>query len=87
MQQQVATQTTAPQRKVYEIAQDIRRDWGIKVNFAAKPYLAAMLSLESKKDMYGADSGDSIILYFLTNASAYRGETAKRLKAELKALK
>lgn len=87
MQQQVATQTTAPQRKVYEIAQDIRRDWGIKVNFAAKPYLAAMLSLESKKDMYGADSGDSIILYFLTNASSYRGETAKRLKAELKALK
>ena len=87
MQQQVATQTKAPQRKVYEIAQDIRRDWGSKVNFAAKPYLAAMLSLESKKDMYGADSGDSIILYFLSNASAYRGETAKRLKAELKALK
>jgi hypothetical protein len=81
------TQTTTPQRKVYEIAQDIRRDWGSKVNPAAKPYLSAMLSLNNKKDMFGADSADSIILYFLTNASSYRGETAKRLKAELKALK
>jgi hypothetical protein len=82
---QVSTTTT--QRKVYQIAQDIHKDWGSKVNFAAKPYLAAMLSIESKKDMYGADSADSIILYFLSNASSYRGETAKRLKAELKALK
>jgi len=83
---QATTQTT-PQRKVYQIAQDIRRDWGSKVNPEARPYLSAMLSLESKKDMYGADSGDGIILYFLTNASSYRGETAKQLKAELKALK
>ena len=87
MSQVAATQTTAPQRKVYEIAQEIRKDWGSKVNFAAKPYLAAMLSISNKKDMYGADSADSIILYFLSNASSYRGETAKRLKAELKALK
>lgn len=78
---------TTTQRPIYVIAQEIRRDWGAKVNFAAKPYLAAMLTLTNKKDMYGCDSADTIILYFLSNASGYRGETAKRLKAELKALK
>ena len=78
---------TTTQRPIYVIAQEIRRDWGAKVNFAAKPYLAAMLTLDKKSDKYGCDSADTIILYFLSNASGYRGETAKRLKAELKALK
>lgn len=66
-----------------EIAQKIRRDWGGKVNFAAKPYLEAMMSLDSIKDDYGADSGQSIVAYFLSNASSWRGETAKAIKAEL----
>jgi hypothetical protein len=75
------------QRSISSIAQEIHKDWGVKVNPAAKPYLTTMLSLEKKTDMYGADKADSIILYFLINASSYRGENAKRLKAELKALK
>ena len=79
--------TQPPQRKVYQIAQNIRSDWGNKITPEAKHYLSAMLCIDNKNDMYGADRADSIILYFLSNASSYRGETAKRLKAELKALK
>jgi hypothetical protein len=30
------------------------------------------------------DTGKSIVLYFLSNAGTWRGETAKRVKAELK---
>jgi len=32
---------------------------------------------------YGWDSGKSIVAYFLSNASSWRGETAKRVKKEL----
>ncbi len=76
-------QTTRP---LYEIAADIRKDWGAKVNFAAKPYLDAMASLTSVNDNYGWDSGSTIVRYFLSNASSWRGETAKTIKKELKAM-
>lgn len=76
-------QTTRP---LYEIAADIRKDWGAKVNFAAKPYLDAMASLNSIEDNYGWDSGKTIVLYFLGNASTWRGETAKAIKKELKSM-
>ena len=72
-------------RPLYEIAADIERAWP-KVNFGARPYLDAMHSLNSIDDNYGLDSARSIVLYFLSNASTFRGEDAKRLKAELKAL-
>lgn len=62
----------------------IKKDWGSKVNFAAKPYLDAMCGMQSIDDVYGYDSGKSIVLYFLSNASTYRGENAKLIKAELK---
>lgn len=70
-------------RPLYEIAREIRADW-TKVNFAAKPYLDAMRDLDSIGDSYGADNARGIVLYFLCNASTWRGETAKRVKAELK---
>lgn len=72
-------------RSIRSIALDIRKAWP-KVNFAAKPYLDAMLDLDTINDKYGLDSARSIILYFLSNASSFRGEKAKALKAELKAL-
>jgi len=82
------TTATLPQtiRPLYEIASEIRRDWGGKVNYAAKPYLSAMSGLNSITDSYGYDDARSIVLYFLSNASSWRGENAKRIKAELKAL-
>ena len=58
-------------------------DWK-PVNYAAKPYLEAMTSLQSVKDNYGMDSGYSVIAYFLSNASQWKGDTAKAVKAELK---
>jgi len=66
------------------IAREINADWGVKLYFGAKPYLNAMYSLDKITDNYGLDSGKSIVLYFLANASTWRGETAKRVKAELK---
>lgn len=72
-------------RSLAEIAREVRSDWK-NVYFGAVPYLDAMSTMNSIKDPYGADSGDSIIAYFLSNAQTWRGETAKRVKAELKAM-
>lgn len=71
-------------RPLHQIAQEIYDDWGRNVNYAAKPYLEAMSTLDSVNDNYYMDSGKSIVLYFLSNASTWRGETAKRIKIELK---
>ena len=72
-------------RPLYTIAAEISRDWK-KPYFGAVPYLQAMHSLDSVEDNYIHDSGKSIVLYFLSNATTWRGETARRVKAELKAL-
>jgi hypothetical protein len=72
-------------RPLYEIANEIRKDWK-KINYAAVPYLDAMSTLDSVNDNYIMDSGKSIVAYFLSNASTWRGETAKRVKLELKAM-
>jgi hypothetical protein len=76
---------TIEKRSIRAIALDIRKDW-VKVNYAAKPYLDAMLELDSINDKYYEDSAKSVVLYFLSNASSFRGERAKALKTELKAL-
>lgn len=70
-------------RSLNVIAKEIRSDWK-SVNYGAKPYLDAMGCLENVSDNFGMDTGKSIVLYFLSNASTWRGETAKRVKAELK---
>jgi len=69
-------------RKVHEIAAEIEKDWK-PVNFAARPYLNEMRGMNTVNDNVGADSGKFVITYFLSNASTWRGETAKRIKAEL----
>lgn len=70
-------------RPLYEIAREIRKAWA-KVSPYAEPYLEAMESLNTINDNYYLDSGKSIVLYFLSNASTWRGEDARRIKAELK---
>lgn len=72
-------------RPISNIAHDIRRDWQ-NINYAAKPYLAAMFDLDRIDDKYMFDSGRSIVLYFLSNAGTWRGPVAKVIKAELKAM-
>jgi hypothetical protein len=54
-----------------------------KPYFGAVPYLNAMRSLSSMSDSYGEDSAHSIVAYFLSNASTWRGPEAKAIKAEL----
>lgn len=72
-----------PTANIGQIATVIQRDWGSKVNYAAKPYLSAMHSMNQITDNYGADDGRSIISYFLSNANTWRGPVAKAVKAEL----
>ena len=43
-------------RPLSNIAHDIRRDWK-NVNYAAKPYLAAMFELDRITDPYMFDTG------------------------------
>ena len=72
-------------RPIYKIAEEIKADWK-KVNFAAKPYLDAMLTLTKITDNFINESGESIVRHFICNAGTWRGETAKRIKAELKTM-
>ena len=72
-------------RSIKEIASEIETDWK-KVNFAARPYLDVMHSLDSINDSFVLDSGQSIVAYFLANAGTWRGDRARALKAELKAM-
>ena len=71
-------------RTLSAIAGEIAIDWGAKVNYAARPYLEAMRELDSIEDNYMFDSARSVVLYFLSNASTWRGDVARRVKAELK---
>ena len=70
-------------RPLWKIASDIRAHWPA-MNYAAKPYVYAMQELTSINDMYINDTAKSVVLYFLSNASTWRGEDARRIKAELK---
>lgn len=72
-------------RSLSVIAREIRRDWK-KVYFGAVPYLDAMSGLDKVTDKYWAETGKDIVLYFLANAGTWRGEVAKRVKAELKGM-
>jgi hypothetical protein len=78
-------------RPLYVIANEIRTNWkksvsGTDLNYAAKPYLEAMSSLDNINNNYGCDSGSSIVAYFLSNASSWRGDRAKEIKKELNAM-
>lgn len=70
-------------RKIQEIASEILRDWK-KPYFGAIPYIEAMLQLNTIHDDYYLDTAESVVIYFLANAQTWRGETARRIKAELR---
>ena len=72
-------------RTLNEIAIEIKLNWA-KPYFGAVPYLNAMFTLYSIDDNYYEDSADMIVRYFLGNATTWRGETARRVKAELKSM-
>jgi len=76
--------TQAP-RRLSTIARDICRAWP-KVYFSAAPYLEAMQYLDNIDDKYMYEDARSVVRYFLANAAQFKGDQAKALKAELKAL-
>lgn len=77
--------TTTTTRPIRVIAQDIKANWP-NVNYAAQPYLEAMENIEDIADDFFQDSARSVVLYFLSNAKTWRGDAARRIKAELKAM-
>ncbi|BBX09476.1 hypothetical protein [Mycolicibacterium aichiense] len=79
------TSPSTTTRPLNEIAIEISRVWK-KPYFGAAPYIEAMKSLRGVGDSYGFDDARSIVLYFLSNAGTWRGEDARRIKAELKAM-
>jgi hypothetical protein len=76
---------TNTMRNLCEIAQEIKTEWK-NPYFGAVPYLKAMSFMNSINDNFYGDSGKSIVAYFLANAGTWRGDTAKRVKAELKSM-
>jgi hypothetical protein len=72
-------------RPLFTIAREIKATWK-KPYFGAVPYLDAMTELNQIEDKYFFDSAESVVQYFLANAGTWRGDDAKRIKAELKSM-
>lgn len=70
-------------RPLHAIARDIEKHWPNPSHYV-KPYLMAMKTLNKITDSFYADSAKSVVLYFLSNANSWKGEDARRIKAELK---
>jgi|TARA_A100001388_G_scaffold25728_1_gene16602 hypothetical protein len=73
-------------RPISVIAQEIEDDWKEKgnINKHARPYLSAMHTLNGVDESYYFETAKSVVLYFLSNATGWRGEKARAIKAELK---
>jgi hypothetical protein len=72
-------------RSLNTISHEILSNWK-KPYFGAVPYLNAMRELNSINDNFYDDSARSVVMYFLANASTFRGIEAKRIKLELKSM-
>lgn len=70
-------------RALSQIAEEIQEVWP-KPYFGAVPYIEALSQLTLVTDKFYEDPARDIIVYFLSNASYWRGPDAKRIKAELK---
>lgn len=77
--------TQTETRSLNAIAADIIRHWK-PVYFAASPYVEAMLYMNTLDDKYGAETGKGVVQYFLSNCATWRGEDARRIKAELRSM-
>lgn len=85
----MAENGTQSHRGLSVIAEEIRADWSTRgkgVSPYAEPYLSAMATLDNVRQNYYADPAASIVRYFLANASSWRGDKARAVKAELKSM-
>lgn len=74
-------------RPLYEIAEEIEREVGGKAFWVyAEAYVTPMKSLETLNDRYFEDSAEYIVSYALANLGGWRGDVARRVKAELNAM-
>jgi len=78
-----------PPRPLNRIAAEILTVWrdslpSHNVRLFSMPYVEAMLSLHTCKDKYGLEYGDMIVAHALNNLANWRGDNARRIKAELK---
>ena len=76
---------TEQSRPLRVIAEDIKQSWK-NIYFAAVPYVDALEFLNRIEDTYIVGNGVSIVEGFLANAGSFRGEDARRIKAELKVI-
>ena len=74
-------------RTLREIAVEIRADWRVINNAAAKDALECMDCMELITERFVADpTGYSVVSTFLTHSIGWRGGTARRIKKELRAM-
>lgn len=82
-------------RELYKIGNDIcgaalreydqKGKWPAWWNYASQ-YALAISTLDSVDEYYYADSGKSLVAYTLSNLSQWKGEQARQIKAELRAM-
>ena len=72
-------------RNLSDIAKDIRSNWK-NIYYGAEHYLLAMEQIHSPEPdaPYIFEDAQTVVMYFLANAQYWRGETAKKIKKELK---
>lgn len=74
-------------RKLREIAEEILADWPVINNAGARDALDCMKKMGAITDRFGADpDGYAVVGAFLSNASGWRGDVARRIKKELRQL-
>lgn len=80
-------------RSLLDITREIRQTW-VKgdgtgnVWFGARPYLEAMEDIArsgNDHSWFYNDPAEMVVRYFISNAATWRGEAARRIKAELRA--
>lgn len=80
--------TPVQKRFIYEIAAEIKQDWPAARDprHPAGHYVNAMSDIRYITDNYFYDTARTVVMYFLSNAGSWRGDVARRVKAELRAL-
>lgn len=75
-------------RPIYEIAKEIKSDW--KTIGPNRPYLEPLFKYNEITDkdpqMGWSGAAESAVLGFLCNCSTWKGDTAKRIKNELRSM-
>jgi hypothetical protein len=72
-------------RPLHVISDEIFKVWLPSPSPEAYPYARALRYLATVTDKYGDDTAEEIILKFISNAKYWRGNHARRIKAELRA--